>query len=424
MSFRAAALALSLLAGTVTGVSAPAGAASSTVGFSFGVTHGMPSIDWWGDPASISRAKALVQTTARYQNQHLMGWGVPNPEPSPGVYDWSALDARVALIRSTGGTPVLTLCCSPDWMKGGQPGTTDWSKLDRAPLASHYGDFADLAATAALRYPDIKYFQVWNELKGFWNTAANNWDAAAYTALYNTVYTAVKRVRPDAMVGGPYVTVDSWSSAAATSNPSTLTGLWGVVDQRSLDVISYWLANKVGADFITVDAWTSTRDRGMITDAFTATQKFSVVTDWIRARTTLPIWWAEFYAPVYPGGTQATQAAVVMASLIRFVDSGVSTALLWQPEQAADSVGWVWTPTAAAGGGQPGPLTPLLQSFQQYFGPTETKVSVGTLPTNVMGAATARGVLLVNRRTTGPVTITLSGKNYVVPAQGAIVAAR
>ena len=66
------------------------------------------------------------------QNQHIMGWGGGNPEPSPGEYDWGSLDTRVEMMRRTGARMVITLCCAPDWMKGGEPGETDWSNLEES----------------------------------------------------------------------------------------------------------------------------------------------------------------------------------------------------------------------------------------------------------------------------------------------------
>src|SRR5207245_1228337 len=102
------------------------------------------------------------------------------------------LDARISAIHAMGAVPVITLCCAPDWMKGGQAGTTDWSRIEVAPLSSHYGDFAALAAAVARRYPEVKYYQVWNELKGFWNDSANTWDYVGYTSFYNQVYDALK----------------------------------------------------------------------------------------------------------------------------------------------------------------------------------------------------------------------------------------
>jgi hypothetical protein len=74
------------------------------------------------------------------------------------------------LVKETGGKAMLTLCCSPDWMKGGPAGETDWDKLERAPLPEHYADFAKLAAAAVQRYPQVSRVLVWNELKGFYST--------------------------------------------------------------------------------------------------------------------------------------------------------------------------------------------------------------------------------------------------------------
>jgi hypothetical protein len=141
-----------------------------------GVTHTQHSFDAWGDPLAVASGRALLRDASVYQNQHLMGWGALNPEPAPGVFNWDSLDRRVQLMRDTGAVGVITLCCAPDWMKGGQAGATDWSALTTAPLPEHYRDFAELARQVALRYPDVKYFQVWNELKGFWNDAENRWN--------------------------------------------------------------------------------------------------------------------------------------------------------------------------------------------------------------------------------------------------------
>ncbi|MGH8906053.1 MAG: hypothetical protein ACRD0K_05975 [Egibacteraceae bacterium] len=248
-----------------------------------GVTHGQYSVDPWGNPRANDRAIGVLRAAADLQNQHVMGWGASSPQPSPGRFQWASLDQRIALIRSSAGEPVLTLCCAPDWMKGGEPGVTDWGNLERAPARAHYDDFAALAARAALRYPQVRHFQVWNELKGFWDPARNRWDAAAYTDLYNKVYAAIKAVRPDALVGGPYVTMDSWSHAATASHPSAIAGPWGVLDQRPLDVLEYWLTHARGADFVIVDGGTATRDRGLVTDPFTATAKFQAVNTWLRA---------------------------------------------------------------------------------------------------------------------------------------------
>src|SRR4051812_36621732 len=212
-----------------------------------GVTHMQYSLDPWGDPAAVARGKELLGAAVRFQNQHIMGFGADNINPSPGVYEWGSLDRRIDLIRSMNATPIITLCCAPDWMKGGAPGSTDWSKIEKAPLSSHYQDFAELSRQVALRYPDVKYFQVWNEMKGFWNERNNNWNSQEYTRLYNEVYDALKSVDPSIKVGGPYLVIEGTGSNKggwATERPITM---------RNMQVLQYWLANKRGADFLVAD---------------------------------------------------------------------------------------------------------------------------------------------------------------------------
>lgn len=217
------------------GVAAPAGASDApeaAVTFQVGLTHTQQSVD--DEPESRASAEALLETVGPLQNQHLMGWGAENPEPEPGVYDWSSLDERIALIERTGGVPVITLCSAPGRMKG-----ADDCNMDAAPTPEHYDDFADLAVETARRCPQVRYFQVRNELKGFQDEERNRWDHEGYTELYNLlqpgVYTRLKEHDPDLIVGGPYVSLNVYADPEGMSHPSDLSGDWGTVDQLALD---------------------------------------------------------------------------------------------------------------------------------------------------------------------------------------------
>ncbi|WP_136697229.1 GH39 family glycosyl hydrolase [Geodermatophilus dictyosporus] len=328
------------------------------------MTHTQYSVDSSTPARAAGRALDVLRDVAPVQNQHLMGWGALNPEPSPGHYDFASLDRRMELITRTGAEPVLTLCCAPDWMKGGPAGSTDWSRIEEAPRPEHFDDFARLAQVAAQRYPHVHRFVVWNELKGFYDRAANDWDVAAYTDLYNRVYTAVKEVRPDALVGGPYVIVDSWASEWAGGHRSALEGPWGTVDQRSLDVIQYWLRHAAGADFVALDGGTHTHDQGLITDDFLATGKLSIVTEWVRARTDLPIWWVELGAECSDGSAPAAdprRAAVMVHALVAVAHAGGSAAILWRPREDPDrTTVALFSDTSSPDGGSPLPLSSLL----------------------------------------------------------------
>jgi len=320
--------------------------AGTFVPLQIGITHTQVSADPWHDRALVAREKRLLARRRRPQNQHIMGWGVENPQPRPGQYRWAGLDRRIRLIRQTGGTPIITLCCAPDWMKGGTPGRTDWSLLERAPDPGHYDDFADLARRVALRYPDVRYFQVWNEMKGFHDARRNTWDIAAYTRMYNKVYRAVKSARPDAQVGGPYMPIDSWSTARRSSHPSHLRGPWGVVDKRALNAITYWLKHNAGADFIAIDMSTATNDKGLTTDPFAALGKLRAVTRWVHRRTDLPIWIAEWYPLPQRGSFPLRkQDAIMSAGLATMAAEGVSMVLLWGPQrgQPDGCRGCLWT---------------------------------------------------------------------------------
>lgn len=327
-----------------------------------GVTHTQNSLDDTEPAAARQRGTDILAGLGNeYQNHHLMGFGTLNPEPVPDQYEWGSLDRRMQLTEETGGKAMLTLCCAPDWMKGGPPGVTAWDKLERQVLPEFFDDYAELAKEAVQRYPQVDRVLVWNELKGFYHEEENRWDYEGYTELYNKVYEAVKSVRPDVQVGGPYVVMSSVAPDSPDASP--IRGPWGALDQRPLDVLDYWLANNVGADFMVVDGATTNRgQQDAISPVDVGADKFAVINRWIQERTQLPIWWAEFYANV-PADAQAgygTPASAVstLAVLQAMARSGTQGALLWGPEGSEDlEYSSLWSPATEEDGGQPTPLT-------------------------------------------------------------------
>ncbi|MGI5240388.1 GH39 family glycosyl hydrolase [Dactylosporangium sp. CA-139066] len=379
-----------------------------------GVTHTQNSIDDWGDPAASASARAVLTASATYQNQHIYGWGAGNPEPSPGTFDWSSLDRRMKLIRSTNGTPVITLCCAPDWMKGGRPGETDWDRLQVAPQPKHYADFAALAAAVARRYPDVRHFQVWNELKGFWDEARNRWDYEAYTKLYNAVYDALKAVNPAIAVGGPYVVLDLWANPKAGGYPSVLAGACGTIDQRSLDVLDYWLRYKHGADFIAVDAGSATRDGGRITATGVNSALFGALTQWLRQRTPLPVWWSEFHVGQATADGQAKLVARAVGALLHMVDQKAAVALIWQPQRDADQreadSPALWSATDRQDGGHPLAYAEAVARLQQVLADPARDEAV-TWPVPELGLLRGRSALLLVHLGTSRIEVTVQGRS-------------
>lgn len=376
----------------------------------WGFTHTQFSADE-GSRAAVERVEKRLGERPLPQIQHIMGWGAGNPEPVEGRYDFEEMDRRIDFVRATGGTPVVTLCCAPDWMKGGESGTgdTDWSQsaLETAPEPEHFQDFADLAATVARRYPDVRHFVVWNEFKGFWNDAEARWDYEGYTRLYNLVYKALKKVDKDLMVGGPYLVMDSLDPRQEQDASTSLKGPWGAMDQRILDAFDYWDKNRAGADFVVVDGSSYTADDELLPDEFAATEKFTAVSEWVRERSPgLPLWWAEYYVEPADanddrrGWSETRRVAVQAAGLIGMAKGGATSAFYWNPEEkSGECPGCLWTPTDTSGGGRALPMYDLLARFGAEFPPgtryETVSVAADDRP-NVRVLADDDAVLVVN----------------------------
>jgi hypothetical protein len=376
----------------------------------WGFTHTQFSGDE-GSRAAVERVEKRLGERPLPQIQHIMGWGAGNPEPVEGRYDFEEMDRRIDFVRATGGTPVVTLCCAPDWMKGGKSGTgdTDWSQsaLETAPEPEHFQDFADLAATVARRYPDVRHFIVWNEFKGFWNDAEARWDYEGYTRLYNLVYKALKKVDEDIMVGGPYLVMDSLDPRQEQDASTSLKGPWGAMDQRILDAFDYWDKNRAGADFVVVDGSSYTADDELLPDEFAATEKFTAVSEWVRERSPgLPLWWAEYYVEPADanddrrGWSETRRVAVQAAGLIGMAKGGATSAFYWNPEEkSGECPGCLWTPTDTSGGGRALPMYDLLARFGAEFPPgtryETVSVAADDRP-NVRVLADDDAVLVVN----------------------------
>lgn len=401
-------------------------------GFQAGVTHTEHSIGTGADlgappaaPEALAGARRLLQSVGPLQNMHIFGFGELKPPRAPagGPFDWTAMDARMRLICSTGGTPVITLCCSPSWATDhyDPAAPNDDTHLYQAPLPSHYQDYADMAVAIAQHYPFVQYFQVWNEFKGFYGvpgpggtTDYSRWDYQGYTAFYNTVFRALDGYRRGARrtlrIGGPYIPTPTWYDPAAAGHPATDPALrgqpWGTLDQRPLDAFTYWLDHKAGADFLIVDGGTDTEpDCPPGQPDCPADQKYRhfpspadgdaklrAVNAWLWARMTdpshpdrrvLPIWWSELYAPV--DGSNAGTTDAYRSALAALAGSGASVALMWGPEYQPNTAGSchqasghlectdgfpaLWTRPTPTGGGEPPPGPDYLTVMQEFAGP-------------------------------------------------------
>jgi len=383
------------------------------------------SLDPWGDPEAVARGKDLLRGATGVVNQHIYGWGTRNPNPMPGFYDFRSLDRRVRLMRELGGTPVITLCCAPDWMTTLATPTSRYPNLP--PRPSLEAAFAQLARRVAERYPDVRRFVVWNEMKGLWRRDLGRWDVERYTRLYNAVYDSLKSVDPQIRVGGPYLVVEGTGSRRF--------GGTGWVSQapltaRDRSVLEYFLAHARGLDFLAVDRKTTStsHDRRPYTDRqrLALTRWFGRVTRQLRRLTPKPIWYVEDYFSNHPD--HELQAAGLASMLVEHVRAGASVSLRWGPQgNAAHPFGGnrqsMFSDTRLPGGGRRFPAYRAYRMVHEHFGRGTRLVAASSSSPDVLVLASRRRVLLVNR-SAAALRIRLGGRVLRLKRNGIRLCAR
>jgi hypothetical protein len=374
--------------------------------FDVGVTHTHYSVDSWNNPGAVRRARALLAAAAAYQNQFTYGWGTTNPEPAPGRFDWASLDERVGMMRAMHARIILTLCGAPDWMTAIGRDTSTYSLLP--PTRAHFGDFAELARRIALRYSDVRYFQVWSELRGFGDWKTGRYDSVGYTDLYNRVYDAIKRVNPQDKVGGPYMILEG---------SGTHLGRWtedSPILPHNMTLISYWLAHKHGADFIALKR-DDKGDHDPLSYSHAEMLRFPALLEsiarQIQARTRLPIWWSEHF---FSGGGWSYQAVGLASMLYYELVAGSAVALTWQPQGIwGDKYGGnyqsLFSDTRQPGGGQPFPSYHVFQIFHVYFGPGTRLYHTSSSTSDVHVLTSRTHTLLINTRPSA-ITVSVNGR--------------
>ena len=139
-----------------------------------------------------------------------VAWRDVNPQQ--GVFDWSILDRRVALVESWGGKPFLVLGLTPQWAAQ-NPGAGDprWGAGSASP-PTNIADWDEYVRAVAARYGGrIAGYELWNEanLTTFWQGSASELFAMAQSA-----YGIIKASNPSAVVAAPSITTRLRGSAA------------------------------------------------------------------------------------------------------------------------------------------------------------------------------------------------------------------
>lgn len=153
-------------------------------------------------------------------------------EREKGVYNFESLDRRIGQLTEDGVELVFLMAYgNPLYSDGIKTGPANKEAIDA---------FAKCLSTIAERYPQIEYFEVYNEpnLTGFWQPAENHRD---YTYLLQVCDREVRKTRPDAKVAGGVLADGgaNWLLNMLTKNA------YPYLDVSSFHPYIYWGKNRV-----------------------------------------------------------------------------------------------------------------------------------------------------------------------------------
>ena len=178
----------------------PALASPAVAGASSAIRYGVQDDAWLASgPGTVSDRVDRLQRLGVQIVRYTIRWDqvarrTPTSPGSPadGAYDWNIPDSVLKTVHQAGIDAVVTLYGTPRWANGGAgPNIVPDSKTALAAFAR----------AAALRYPWVNRWLVWNEPnQRIWLRPTS---PRVYTQmLLNPAYAALHAVRPGILVGG------------------------------------------------------------------------------------------------------------------------------------------------------------------------------------------------------------------------------
>jgi Beta-galactosidase len=149
-------------------------------------------------------------------------------EPQKGVWDFSRLDALVAMGEAHKVDMILPLALTPQWASRRPNEASSYTPGAAAPPVN-VDDWIDYVKTVTARYKGrIAYYEMWNEVNvpGTWTGTA-----AEIVSLQQAAYAAIKSVDPDAKLIS--------ANVASSSGLPMLKQLLDLGYANSADIIGY-----------------------------------------------------------------------------------------------------------------------------------------------------------------------------------------
>ncbi len=172
--------------------------------------------------SSFLTPAADYQTVRSWDNEQDISWSANNP--SIGMYRWANLDAWVA--ANAGKDMIYTFGLTPQWARlyPSNPGSgADYHGECAPPASLTYWD--SYLTAIATRYPQIKYWEVWNEPNDFraWcgATSGSHGSISTLAAMSRHASSIIKAINPAALILSP--ATNSWYPGNAQNGATWMT---------------------------------------------------------------------------------------------------------------------------------------------------------------------------------------------------------
>ncbi len=144
------------------------------------------AIQMYGGISASNGFTRVVESGARWVRLPVLWSSIEPFNTTPENYNWAAVDASVQTATSSDVHLILTIDYNPSWAAAQQSG----------PVYNP-ADLQELVGALVARYPQVEYWEFYNEPDGL-NRFANN--GAGYAAMLQSVYPVVKAANSNAKV--------------------------------------------------------------------------------------------------------------------------------------------------------------------------------------------------------------------------------
>jgi hypothetical protein len=150
-------------------------------------TASLFSLQMYGDLNDNYGLNKAIASGARWIRFPLNWASIEPVNTTPANYNWSSLDSSLSGAAAANMLALVTIDSNPAW-----------AAADRSGAVNDLNDLTQFVGAAVARYPQIKYWELYNEPDN--DIGAWGGKAVQYAAMMNAVYPVIKLANPAAQV--------------------------------------------------------------------------------------------------------------------------------------------------------------------------------------------------------------------------------